>query len=124
MRSSGLACSISIPQQRPFLSPSWLLLTSQVGISLFSILGYALLQQYWTAGKAYSYLAYLALLLLVGSVFRMGFSGPSWLSRLALTTAGVFLFLQLGFFFYRPAAARRPFGIHYTPPYPAVFNPE
>jgi hypothetical protein len=102
------------------LSPAWLLLTSHVGISLFIILGFCLLRNYWTAGKAYSYLAYLALLLLIGSVFRMGLSGRSWLNRLALTTAGVFLLLQFGFFFYRPVAARRPFGIHYTRPYPAL----
>jgi hypothetical protein len=105
---------------RALLLPPWLLLTSHVVISLLITLGFCLLQQYWTAGKAFSFTAYLALLLLVGSVFCRGSSGRSWLDRLALTAASVFLLLQLSFFFYRPFAAHKPFGIHYPPPYPAL----
>ena len=105
---------------RPILSQAWLLLGSQVGTSMLCILGYCLVQQYWTAGKAFTFVAYLVLLLLIGSVFCTGSSHRSWLNRIALTTASVFLLLQLGFFFYRPFAAHKPFGIHYPAPYPAL----
>jgi len=79
------------------LSPAWLLLTSQVGVSLLITLGLCLLQQYWVAGKAFSYIAYLVLLLLVASPFRASLD-HSWPNRIALATASAFVLLQLGFF--------------------------
>jgi hypothetical protein len=109
---------------RALLSPAWLLLASHVGVSLLAILGFCLLKQYWTAGKAFSFIAYLVLLLLIGSAFLTGSSDRSWSNQIARTMAGTFLLLQLGFFFYRPLAARKPFGIHYALPYPALLNLE
>jgi hypothetical protein len=109
---------------RTLRSPAWWLLASYVGASLLCTLGFFTLRQYWTAGKAFSYVAYLVLLLLVAPAFRTPLFGCKWLSRFAITTAGAFLLLQLGFLFYRPAASCKPFGVHYPPPYPSIPDPK
>jgi hypothetical protein len=85
---------------RSLLSPAWILLTSHVGVSLLCTLGFCGLQQYWTAGKVLSYIAYLVLLLLVAPAFRTLPLNRGWLNLIALTTAGAFLLLQFGVFFY------------------------
>jgi hypothetical protein len=108
---------------RSLRSPAWWLLGSYVGASLLCILGLFALRQYWTAGKAFSFVAYLVLLLLVAPAFRTPSFDSKWLSRLAKVTAGAFLLLQLGFLFYRPVASCKPFAIHYPPPYPSVPDP-
>jgi hypothetical protein len=102
------------------LTPPWLLLVSFTCVSLLIILSFCALQQYWTAGKAFSFIAYLVLLLLIASALRMGLSDRSLLSCSASIVAIGLLLLQLGFFLYRPVAARKPFAIHYPPPYPAI----
>jgi hypothetical protein len=110
-------------QARSLFSPSWLLLTVHVGVSLLLILAFCLLRDYWFAGKALSYIAYLLLLLLIASPYRTIASDQNFLDRIAIDVATVFLFLQLAFFFYRPVASRSAFGIHYSAPYPAIQDP-
>jgi hypothetical protein len=109
---------------RSMLTPPWLLLASFSGVSLLIALIFCALQQFWTAGKAFSFVAYLVLLILIAPAFRIGSSDRSWLNRTALTMAIAFLLLQLGFFLYRPIAANKPFAIHYLPPYPSLANRE
>jgi hypothetical protein len=109
---------------RSMLALPWLLLASFTGVSLLVALGFCVLEQFWTGGKAFSFVAYLVLLLLIAPALRISSSDRSWLNRTAFTMAVTFLLLQLGFFFYRPAAAHKPFGIHYLLPYPALANRE
>jgi hypothetical protein len=109
---------------RTMPAPPWTLLASSAGISLLIVLGFCVLGQYWTAGKAFSFIAYLVLLLLVGSAFGTGLSDRTWLNRAGLIAASLFLVLQLGFLVSRPVAARQRFAIHYPPPYPALMNVE
>jgi len=104
--------------------PPWLLLAVFVVVMLLCTLGYCLLHQYWTAGKVFSFIAYLVLLLLVGSAFRARSSEIKWLNRTSVIVASLYLLLQLGFFVYRPIASRKSFGIHYDRPYPAIMDPK
>src|SRR6202035_5689553 len=102
------------------LVPGWLLAISHLGVSLVCILAYCLLGRYWAAGKAFSYIAYIVLLLLIAAPFRKSASDQSLFDRIALPTAVSLLILQLAFFCYRPFASLNAFGIHYSAPYPVV----
>lgn len=102
------------------LSIAWLLLMVSVFVSLLGVLAYCSLKQFWPAGKAFSFVAYLALLLLVASALRTSLRNRSWVNRVTFGAATLLLLLQLGLFFYRPLASLKPFGIQYDPPYPAI----
>jgi len=103
---------------------SWSLTWCFAGVSLTMTLLFCLLGQYWSAGKAFSFVAYLILLPLFASVFRLSIPKRwSW-GRIERLGASFLLALQLGFLSYRPMAVHQPFGVQYPFPYPAVQDPK
>jgi hypothetical protein len=98
-------------------------IAAYLAVSLLFAVGFCALHQYWTAGKALSYIAYTLLLLLLTPALRKPSSQGSVASRFAKFSVHALLVLQLGFLLYRPIAALQPLGIHFPPPYPAVMDP-
>lgn len=81
------------------------------------------LRQYWTAGKALSFFAYLLLLV----VLEPALTVDPYRSRVQLGAALVAWIIvagQIAFTMYRPLAASLPYGIHYSMPYPSIQDVE
>lgn len=80
------------------------------------------LRQYWTAGKALSFFAYLLLLIVLAPALNVE---PKRGFQLAAALVGCIIVAgQIAFTMYRPLAASLPYGIHYSLPYPSSQDPE
>lgn len=80
-------------------------------------------KQYWTAGKALSYFVYLPLLLFCAPSLRPHGTSRSWWNAAHFGAVASLVVSGLLLVAYRGIAAGRPYGIHYSRPYPSLQKP-
>jgi hypothetical protein len=85
-------------------------------LMLLPALRLVLAQNYWVAGKVVSFASPLLMTLLV---LPLGFASTTRVQRALRVAVALFVAFQLFLGLARTPAARRKFGIHYAPPYPA-----
>jgi hypothetical protein len=103
------------------VSPAREIVCGAVAVFILQTVILLLLHQYWTAGKALSFFAYLLLLVVFSPLLAMPRRG--WLPReWSGAACSVLLVAQGWMLIYRPIAAQKHSFGHYPEPYPAALD--